>query len=241
MLIVSSTPLNCSWFPALDLLQHWKQTTFQRSLLSRVLARTYGYVPRLLRVQYSSRLAKQLPTGPSLLPHSSKNKCNKQLSTPKQPGLCSRSRSKLPQGPNRPPSQHQRRPRRLGESPRTKSQPTQPSTTAQLAELPSDWPEIECLPIDTAVHPAGAAPTDDFIALGGALLTHIPRDNVTMTSTDTSIKPLRNPNWLSERADQEVAVLAFRRIREIAAYSGIEEVAPSGENLLYQSLIFLEY
>lgn len=103
-----------------------------------------------------------------------------------------------------------------------------PSTIAQLAEFPSDWPEIEYVPIDTAVAPTGAAPTDSFISFGVSLLTPISRGNVTITSTDTSIKPLINPNWLFEKADQEVAVQALRRIREIAAKSGVvlEEVAP---------------
>ena len=106
------------------------------------------------------------------------------------------------------------------------------STIAQLAEFPSDWPEIEYVPIDTANPPAGAAPTDSFISFGVALLTPISRGNVTITSTDTSVKPLINPNWLFERADQEVAVQALRRIREIAANSGVvtEEVAP-GPNI----------
>lgn len=102
------------------------------------------------------------------------------------------------------------------------------STIVQLAKFPSDWPEIEYVPLNVAAPPAGAAPTDRFIAFGVALLTPVSRGNVDITSTDTSIKPLINPNWLIEKADQEVAVQAFRRIREIAKYSGVvvEEVAP---------------
>lgn len=103
-----------------------------------------------------------------------------------------------------------------------------PSTIAQLAAFPSDWPEIEYIPIDTGVPPAGAAPTDNFIGIGAALLTPISRGSVTIASTNTSVKPLINPNLLFEKADQEVAVQAFRRIREIAGYSAVvvEEVAP---------------
>lgn len=103
-----------------------------------------------------------------------------------------------------------------------------PSTIAQLAEFPSDWPEIEYIPIDTGVPPAGAAPTDNFIGLGAALLTPISRGSVTIASTNTSVKPLVDLNLLFDKADQEVAVQAFRRMREIAGYSGVvvEEVAP---------------
>ncbi len=102
------------------------------------------------------------------------------------------------------------------------------TTIAQLAQFPADWPEIEYVPIDVAVPPAGAAPTDNFIANGVALLTPISRGHVTITSADTNDKPLINPNWLFEKADQEVAVQAFRRIREISQYSGVvvEEVNP---------------
>ena len=103
-----------------------------------------------------------------------------------------------------------------------------PATIAQLAKFPADWPEIEYVPIDTVVPPAGAAPTDNFIAFGVALLTPISRGSVTINSTSTSVRPLIDPNWLFEKADQEVAVQALRRIREIAANSGVvvEEVAP---------------
>ena len=50
MLTLSFTPLNCSWCPALDPLQHLEQTTSQQYLLSKVLAKTYGYAPNLLPI-----------------------------------------------------------------------------------------------------------------------------------------------------------------------------------------------
>jgi len=102
------------------------------------------------------------------------------------------------------------------------------TTLSQLSKFPSDWPEIEYVPIDIVTPPANTLPTDNFIAFGVALLTPISRGNVTIKSADTDDKPLLNPNWLFETADQEVAVQAVRRVREIAAASGvvIEEVAP---------------
>lgn len=87
------------------------------------------------------------------------------------------------------------------------------STLAQLARLPSDWPEIEYVPIEIVVPPTGALPTDNFIANGVALLTPISRGSVTISCTDTNVAPKIDPNWLAEKADQEVAVQAFRRIR----------------------------
>ena len=102
------------------------------------------------------------------------------------------------------------------------------TTLAQLAEFPSDWPEIEYIPIDIAFPPADAAPTDNYLGFAVALLTPLSRGTVTINSTDTSNKPLINPNWLVATADQEVAVQAFKRIRQIAGYSGvvISEINP---------------
>lgn len=105
------------------------------------------------------------------------------------------------------------------------------STLSALAKFPADWPEIEYVPIDIVVPPANALPTDNFIANGVALLTPISRGSVTISSTDTNVKPKIDPNWLAEKADQEVAIQAFRRVREISSGSGVvlEEVAPGKE------------
>ena len=46
---------------------------------------------------------------------------------------------------------------------------------------------------------------------------------MTIRSTDTLDPPLISPNWLLNEGDQEQAVAAFLRIREIAAASGIVE------------------
>ena len=112
--------------------------------------------------------------------------------------------------------------------PEPNRQELSPSTIAQLAQFPADWPEIEYVPLDIGVPPPGSAPTDNFISNGVSLLTPISRGSVTINSTDTSVRPLIDPNWLFEKADQEVAVQAFRRIREFSKYSGVvlEEVEP---------------
>ena len=102
------------------------------------------------------------------------------------------------------------------------------ATLSQLAKFPFDWPEVEYVPIDIATPPDNALPTDNFVAFGASLLTPISRGNVSIHSKNMNDKPLLNPNWLYEAADQEIAVQAVRRIRDIAAASGIviAEVAP---------------
>lgn len=54
-----------------------------------------------------------------------------------------------------------------------------------------------------------------------ALLTTTSRGNVTINSTDTNWNPLVSPNWLLTTADQELAVQAFKRGRQIANATGI--------------------
>jgi choline dehydrogenase-like flavoprotein len=45
------------------------------------------------------------------------------------------------------------------------------------------------------------------------LITPTSRGNITLHSADTSDAPLINPNWLSTRSDQELAIALFKRIR----------------------------
>lgn len=45
--------------------------------------------------------------------------------------------------------------------------------------------------------------------------------NVTISSTDPNANPLVSPNWLTDKADQEVAVAALKRCREMAAASDL--------------------
>lgn len=45
--------------------------------------------------------------------------------------------------------------------------------------------------------------------------------NLTINSTDTSVNPLVNVNWLATQTDQEVAVQAFKRARQVGAATGI--------------------
>jgi choline dehydrogenase-like flavoprotein len=52
-----------------------------------------------------------------------------------------------------------------------------------------------------------------YASMLGVLITPTSRGNITLSSTDTSDSPLINPNWLSTRSDQELAIALFKRIR----------------------------
>lgn len=56
-----------------------------------------------------------------------------------------------------------------------------------------------------------------YAAILGVLITTTSRGNVSLVSADTSDLPAINPNWLSTRADQELAIAMFKRIRQAFA------------------------
>ncbi|KAL9078850.1 MAG: hypothetical protein Q9157_002220 [Trypethelium eluteriae] len=102
------------------------------------------------------------------------------------------------------------------------------NTTSDLAAFPTDWPELELLPVASSV----TTPTTDsanYASLQIALVANTSRGNVTIVSNDTSVNPQISPNWLSSTTDQQLAVAAVRRGRQVAASWGITvgpEVAP---------------
>lgn len=114
---------------------------------------------------------------------------------------------------------------------------------AELAKLPTDWPELEVLRPSWVIHQA-YTPTNEksqyisgagFIGDFGGLLLTQPKDGyqyftilstvvapqsrgtVTIISPDTDVLPVINPNWLTSPTDQQVAVVGFKRAR--AAFS----------------------
>lgn len=58
-------------------------------------------------------------------------------------------------------------------------------------------------------HPA------NYAATLPALVAPFSRGNVTIQSANTADNPIVNPNWLTDPRDQEVAVAAFKRARQI--------------------------
>lgn len=92
-----------------------------------------------------------------------------------------------------------------------------------LNSFPSDWPDIELLFLDAY---SGlqrdfltGAPQDGQLygSASAALITPFSRGNVTISSNDTADNPVVSPNYLLDPRDQELAVAAFKRVREIYA------------------------
>jgi len=95
------------------------------------------------------------------------------------------------------------------------------STRNVLASFPTDWPEFEFLVLDAYSgdnqNYIKGAPKTPFMYASPAAAIMVPqsRGNVTIASSDTAVHPVINPNWLTHPADQELAVVAFKRMREM--------------------------
>ncbi len=115
------------------------------------------------------------------------------------------------------------------------------STLKSLAKYPSDWPEIEYLILDAYSgnnqdYFTGAPQTPYMYASPAAgVVAAQSRGSVTIASGDVTVPPVIDPNWLTHPADQELAVMAFKRIRDMMDMDVIkgmwvEEVVP-GRNI----------
>ena len=95
------------------------------------------------------------------------------------------------------------------------------SSTSALATFPSDWPELEWLPISGYLGYQTNRQTEDprdgynYATINPGLIAPLSRGNVTISSPDMEDPPVLNPNWLSDPADQQLAIEIFKRSRQI--------------------------
>ncbi|CAO1597621.1 hypothetical protein XANCAGTX0491_001428 [Xanthoria calcicola] len=99
------------------------------------------------------------------------------------------------------------------------------TTLSLLSRFPPDWPEIELDPLAYSPVPDNVSSTDHYINLGACLVAPLSRGNMTISSNDTNDRPIINPAWMTHPGDMEVAVQAFKRVREWATASGIATAA----------------
>ncbi|TGJ84435.1 hypothetical protein E0Z10_g4322 [Xylaria hypoxylon] len=98
---------------------------------------------------------------------------------------------------------------------------TKATVLALNSTFSSDWPDIEYLPVGgffgNATNFQTNQPKDTFqyATVVAGLVATLSTGNVTIRSNDTADAPLINPNWLSHPADQEVAIAAFKRTRQV--------------------------
>jgi choline dehydrogenase len=100
---------------------------------------------------------------------------------------------------------------------------TSSTTQAELDAYPSEWPEYEHLfqRYFGYANDSSDAPTDgrNYVWSSAALTKPFSRGNVTITSADTSLRPVVSPNWLLEPQDQEVTVTVFKQARAVFTHN----------------------
>ncbi|CAG8222710.1 unnamed protein product [Penicillium salamii] len=108
-------------------------------------------------------------------------------------------------------------------------------TLSKLSEFPKDWPEAEYISgagyMGDVSNLLTTQPRDgyQYASMLGVLITPISRGNVTLQSADTKDLPIINPNWLEDKADQEVTIAMFKRIREAFQSKAMEPVVIGDE------------
>jgi len=94
------------------------------------------------------------------------------------------------------------------------------STKAFLDSFPVDWPAFFYNGANAGLLGVPASETADFYSIAVAVQASKSRGNVTISSPDTSINPIVTLPWLGTQEDQEIAVMALRRGRQLAIATG---------------------
>ena len=108
-------------------------------------------------------------------------------------------------------------------------------TSKALAEFPADWPEIELVFLDAYAGyqidflTGGPLNNRTYASVSTGLSAPLSRGNVTINITDTLKNPVVNLNLLSDPRDQEVAVQAFKRAREVFATKAMRPIVIGDE------------
>ncbi|KAL8706998.1 MAG: hypothetical protein Q9201_000046 [Fulgogasparrea decipioides] len=86
--------------------------------------------------------------------------------------------------------------------------------------FPSDWPELEFLPVTGTLSSQRNYKMEDpkngqnYASIFTALVAPLSRGNITLNSATMANSPLINPNWLTHPADVELAIAGFKRQRD---------------------------
>lgn len=111
------------------------------------------------------------------------------------------------------------------------------STSRSLQQFPPDWPEVEYLLVDAYSgnneNYIQGAPRTPYMysSVSAAIVAPQSRGNVTLSSRNASDLPIINPNLLTHPADQQLALAAFKRLRDMMDTPNVkahwvEEVVP---------------
>ena len=93
------------------------------------------------------------------------------------------------------------------------------ATRADLKQFAPDWPEIEILPSAAITTPV--TDTANYASVLVAVSATTSKGSVTINNTDTSVNPVIDPQWLASKSDQEVAIAALKRARQLGEATGV--------------------
>ncbi|KAH8730612.1 oxidoreductase [Phaeosphaeriaceae sp. PMI808] len=96
------------------------------------------------------------------------------------------------------------------------------TTYTALSSAPSDWPDIEYL--GSSNFPGSPPDKGDYTNIGAVLIKAFSRGTVSIQSASMLDPPIIHVNFLTDPRDQEVAIAALRRIREIFAQPSLSPV-----------------
>jgi choline dehydrogenase len=97
-------------------------------------------------------------------------------------------------------------------------------TKEKLAAFPKDWPEVEYVVFG---FPLG--PGINVGVVSATLTAPLSRGSISINSASMADPPVIDLGWLTDPADGEIAVAAFKRCREAWASDAIEPVRSGSE------------
>lgn len=102
------------------------------------------------------------------------------------------------------------------------------TTKDAFAKFPADWPEFEYVLTSSARVLTFDTSNGDYSSVGVLLVASTSRGNMTIQSASNDVPPVISPNWIMDKADQEMAVRGIRRARQISNALGnnLGEVEP---------------
>ena len=100
-------------------------------------------------------------------------------------------------------------------------------TNADLAKTPNDWPDLEY--ITSGIFPGIPPDGGDYTSIMFVMVNTFSRGTVSISSTSMLDQPVINIAFLTDPRDQEIAIAAVRRVREIFAHSSLAPVIIGSE------------
>ncbi|KAF2263173.1 putative glucose-methanol-choline oxidoreductase [Lojkania enalia] len=103
------------------------------------------------------------------------------------------------------------------------------TTATALSEVPNDWPDLEY--IVTSSYPGVPPDSADYAGLTTVLVNTFSQGNVSISSASALDLPVVNVAFLTDSRDQEVAIAAVKRTREILNHPSLAPIMVGSESV----------